>query len=48
MDDVDEKVRLLSYFSHRYVTLISILKEVARTKRLMKGKAGPSVVIEQS
>ena len=37
MSDIEERQRLLSYFSHRYVTLIAILKEATRSKRLMKG-----------
>ena len=36
MSDLDERKRLLSYFSHRYQTLIQILKEAVRSKRLQK------------
>ena len=34
MEDVEERQRLLSYFSHRFVTFTAILKEVIRSKRL--------------
>lgn len=48
MSDDDERHRLLSYFSHRYVTLIAILKEAARSKRLMKGqKTLPATVANE-
>ena len=44
MSDVEERHRLLSYFSHRYVTLIAVIKEATRSKRLMKGqKAGEAL-----
>ena len=36
MSDDEERSRLLAYFSHRYASLITILKEAVRTKRLMK------------
>ena len=36
MSDVEERQRLLSFFCHRFVTLVSILKEATRSKRLMK------------
>ena len=34
MSDDEERGRLLAYFSHRYASLISFLKEAIRTKRL--------------
>lgn len=37
MSDDGLRQRLLGYFSHRYVSLIQILKESIRSKRLMKG-----------
>ena len=36
MSDDDERSRLLAYFCHRYASLITILKEAIRTKRLVK------------
>ena len=40
MSDDEERQRLLNYFSHRYVTLIAILKEAIRSRRLMKMTGG--------
>ena len=40
MSEVGERQRLLSYFAHRYVSLIQILKEAIRSKRLMKANKG--------
>ena len=50
MNDEEERKRLLSYFSHRYNTLITILKDAVRTRKLIKlktykgpyGTQGPS------
>ena len=36
MSDSVERQRLLSYFASRHVTLIAIIKEAMRSKRLMK------------
>lgn len=46
MSDTEEKDRLLAYFSHRYVTLIAIIKEAVRSKRLMKGNKAAAVSVE--
>ena len=48
MSDVEEKNRLLSYFSHRYVTLIAIVKESVRSKRLMKSNKAGTVAPEDA
>ena len=38
MSDGIERGRLLAYFSHRYASMIQLLKESIRTRRLNKGK----------
>ena len=42
MSDYEERQRLLSYFSHRYVTLMTILKDVVRSKRFQKNSNVPA------
>ena len=37
MTDLKEREKILAYFAHRYTTLISLLKDAVRTKKLQKG-----------
>jgi len=34
--DLEEKNRLLKYYTHRYATLITIIKDCMRSKRISK------------
>ena len=36
MGDTEERKRLLAYFSHRYYSLILILKDAVRTRKLIQ------------
>ena len=37
MTDIDERNKILEFFAHRYSSLMSLLKEAVRAKKLQKG-----------
>jgi len=39
MTDEAERKRLLAYFSHRYFSLINMLKDAVRARKLIKQKS---------